>query len=133
MNIRSFVILSALVLATAGCQHSKPEKPVAVKTSAPASLPTQDWTRLACHTLPSDMLEQLENLADMRLAGEQAVKSSDNHIAAAGEDILSAVTAHDNSTLTGDRTAEVNANLAISQAGLDMAEACAAKYGEGPW
>lgn len=132
MKIRSLVILSALILATAGCQSSKPEEQVDVQISA-APLPTQDWTRLACHVMPSDMLEQLEDLAGMRLAGEHAVKSSDNHVAAAGEDILSAVTDHDNSTLTGDRSAEVDANLAISQAALALAEACAAKYGDGPW
>lgn len=133
MKIRIYALSAAMLLSMTACKSDNPRSPIAVESTKPAPLPTEDWTRKACHTLPADMLAQLEDLANMRLAADYAVKSSDYHVAAAGDDIISAITDHDNAELRGDRFAVVDANLALSQAGLGMAQACADQYGDGPW
>lgn len=127
--------LAALTLTAAGCSTSEPTSTAnaAPTTSAPAPLPTPDRNRDACHTLPTDMLELLDNLADTRLAAEHAVKSSDRIMSAHGRDLRDAVTARETAGLNGQPNSAVDANLDISKAALNMAEACATLYGDGPW
>ncbi|MER5608893.1 hypothetical protein AB0F93_03215 [Micromonospora tulbaghiae] len=99
----------------------------------PAPLPSQDWPRLACHTLPSDLLDLLDNLADTRKAAEHAMKADNATIRQRGTRLRDAVTDREVADLNGDHNAAVDANLAISRASVDLSEACAVLYGDGPW
>ena len=101
--------------------------------SRPAPLPSQDWSRLACHTLPSDPLDLLTNLADTRKAADHAVKSSDPVMREMGRQLRDAVTAREVADLNGDHNAAVDGNLAISDTALDLAAVCGGLYGDGPW
>ncbi|RAO30106.1 hypothetical protein ONO86_05659 [Micromonospora noduli] len=129
------LILAALATFTAGCGASEPTPAAnaAPTSSAPAPLPTQDWNKLACHTLPTDWLETLENLADTRKAAEYAMKSSDRIMSQHGRDLRDAVNARETADLNGERNPAVDANLDISKSALKVAEACATLYGDGPW
>ncbi|MEU7928464.1 hypothetical protein [Micromonospora sp. NPDC049107] len=128
-------LATVLTVTAAGCGNSKPTPAAqaAPTKSAPAPLPTQDWNQLACHTLPTDMLETLDNLADTRKAAEYAVKSSDRIMSQHGRDLRDAVTARETADLGGQRNSAVDANLEISKVALNVAEACETLYGDGPW
>lgn len=128
-------LAAALTVTAADCGTSEPTPAAqaAPTKSAPAPLPTQDWNRLACHTLPNGMLELLENLADTRKAAEHAMKSSDRIMSQHGRDLRDAVTERETADLGGQRNSAVDANLEISKVALNMAEACATLYGDGPW
>lgn len=130
----ALTVAVALATGITACGTSEPTSMAAAPTtSAPAPLPTQDWNRLACHTLPTDWLETLDNLADTRKAAEHALKSPDRIMSAHGRDLRDAVTARETADLNGQPNSAVDANLDISKAALNMAEACATLYGDGPW
>ncbi|MEU0078450.1 hypothetical protein ABZY58_11190 [Micromonospora tulbaghiae] len=127
----SVAVLAALTGPTGCGSNTKPA--AAPSSSAPAALPTQDWNRLACATLPTGMLETLENLGDTRKAAEAAMKSTDRLMQKHGDTLERAVTARETADLQGDHNAAVDANLDISRAAIDMVEACSQLYGDGNW
>lgn len=131
---RRLAVGLALFAALTGCSTSSDPTPAAApSSSAPAPLPSQDWNQQACTALPTGMLEILNDLGDTRKAAESAAKSSDDLMRQHGRKLLNAVTARETADLNSDRNAAVDANLDISRAALDMAEACSALYGDGNW
>lgn len=136
--LAGLALLTALAGGPTACSTPSGQgdaKPAAAASQKPSPepLPSQDWNRLACHTLPTGMLETLDNLADTRRAAEHAMKSGDQIMAQHGRDLRDAVNARETADLNGQRNAAVDANLDISRAALDMAEACATLYGDGQW
>lgn len=134
MRLRKYAAIVAATVILTGCgDGAKPTATPSLTKSVPQPLPTQDFVRLACHTMPSGMLEQLEKLAEMRQAAEYAVKSAQPQFGSSGTDLLNAVNDREIADLNGDHNAAVDANLAMSRAALELAENCAARYGDGPW
>lgn len=134
-RLTALALTATLTVFAAGCGTNDPTTTAnaAPTSSAPAPLPTQDWNRLACHTLPTDPLELLDNLADTRKAAEHALKSPDRIMSQHGHDLRAAVNARETADLNGDRNPAIEANLDISKTALKVAEACATLYGDGPW
>ncbi|WP_327029696.1 hypothetical protein OG989_04020 [Micromonospora sp. NBC_01740] len=117
-----------LVAVLAGC-GSDPEPAAAPPTSVPAATsaapsPSAD-ERAGCRAVGNLGATDLDP-ATNRAAGELAMQSSDANIKQAGVDLIAAA---------NDALAEPGpaANLAIAEAQLDVANACGAAYGDGPW
>ncbi|MFJ1537731.1 hypothetical protein ACIODS_04235 [Micromonospora chalcea] len=123
----------AIVYRLAGGDQAATTTAPSATPSRPAPLPTQDYARLACRTLPSDLLDLLDNLADTREAAEHAMKADNATVRQRGTRLRDAVTDREVADLNGDHNAAVDGNLAISRAAVDLSEACSVLYGDGPW
>lgn len=138
-RVATVALLAAVAYLTAACGGDADKAgagasstPTGVATSA-APLPTQDWNRMACQTLPEEWLDLLDKLDETRRAGEYAAKSTDPRMHEQGEKLLDAVTARETADMNGDQSARAGANIEISEVSLDFAEVCSALYGDGNW
>lgn len=128
--IRARHLTAALLLAAAlaGC-GSDPEPAAAPTTPAPAATsaapsPTVD-DRSGCRAVANIGTADFDP-AKNRDAGELASQASDANIKQAGVDLIKA--ANDSLAEPGP-----SSNIAVAQAQLDVAKACAAAFGDGPW
>lgn len=128
---RAAVVVSALLLALTGCADGDPTPAAAPTSAATSAAPATSAAvddRATCRTNANTgnafEFDPGTNLANGRLA----VQSSNPGIAAAGGKLVAAATAAQIATDAAGR-----ANLDIAEAQLDLAEACASLFGDGPW
>ncbi|MEO3930928.1 hypothetical protein ABGB07_44865 [Micromonosporaceae bacterium B7E4] len=117
----------ALAFALAGCgSDAEPTAAApAVATPAATTASATDWSRMSCTMLSA--LDTVDfNPASNRAIGDAATKSSNPGIATAGAELEAAANRPD-----ADEPGE--GPIAISEAQIELAEACSSLYGDGNW
>ena len=130
---RSRAILTATLLVTlAACSDSEPEaapSPTGAATSAAPSS-TTDPDRAACHAVSEgpDTPTWQDAIALAEVANLSA-HANDAGIASAGDELAETVVR----VQSGELEAGPEGNLALNKALLALADACGARFGDGPW
>lgn len=126
---RTAAVTLAVLLTLPAC--SSDTKPVAAPTSAaaassaaPSPTPSVD-DRAGCRAVADAGAFDTDPTTN-RAAGQLAVAASVPGISSAGRHLIAAA---DNAAANPG----VDANLDLAKAQLDVAEACAAAFGDGPW
>lgn len=126
-RLRLGVAATAIALALAGCGDDQPDAAAPATTAPSPTAPATDYDRDACHRLSAvgDDVKAPFDAKVMTPIGAAAALASDPAIKQAGLD-MAPIYAY-GGPQPGQES--VKAQRVV----LDLAEACAAKYGDGPW
>jgi hypothetical protein len=127
---RALLVATALVLALSGCggDPTPAAAPTPTASAAPTT-PAADGDQDACHAVSTG--PDFPTWQDANLLAEMAntaAHAPNPGIAAAGDALAEKV-----AEAQAGGMDQVDANLALMRAHLELAEACGHRFGDGPW